>query len=879
MKNLVPKSLAKQKGIFYKNIAWLDIGVILIEIALSCGITFGFIFLEWWIRILIAFSILFILVLLTIPYSKTNDVRMYKLWWYRIQFLIAPKKYYNTKDLNPYQQIKNKYIFTKQPKDGKAHYLTMVKIRGLDFSTLDETDAQIKLDQFHVFLTQLKKHFSIAKINQKYSLSFQVKYLKNILQKNKENYDHALISEKEFKTKKEQIQNQLHILENLDQELNSSSLQPNFYLVLYDINDEELAKTVLDCIHQLEAIGLFANEIKINDQINVIKNIFSPIEDNISNQTIEDNQLNLDKIFDFNSIEFKKDHLVINNQLLLSFQSISDYPIEIDYYWLSHIFLTTNANIIFNAKQIPQPTALNLINKAIVNSASNEFNEKKQVQKMQYATINEGFKQMAQDIVKQDQCVFKTNILILNYDVDHKDLIKTNRQIEKVFNAKSIKLNRLNYRQFEALNSFLPKINDSLINHIGREIPSRTLANGYPFLNNNLDDQHGMILGTNWLKEPIIFDPFVLNPNRKNHNMVILGSSGSGKSYLAKKMINWFAMTNKKVFILDVEKEYQNLTKIYDGNWIDIGSGTNGIINPLEIIISDDNLSTNDLILNHLLILESFFQILFPEISNQQLRYLINLIKNYYFENEYYKKNLSKLQAQDWPIFTNIYEYAQSKKNKIIKSYNNLDIQYIHELLRSELSTEGKLAFLYNKHSSININQKIACFDLNSLFEKNNQRIIQAQLFLSLNYIQKEVKDNDYTKDSLAIIIDEAHLLIDENNPIALDFVYQMVKRIRKRNGGIIIISQNPDDFMANESIAKKTKAILNNTQYSFFFNLSPNNVKDVTEMYKSYGSGISEDERLFIAKAKRGQALFFVSGFDRHKVDVFVSKDESKNF
>lgn len=75
------------------------------------------------------------------------------------------------------------------------------------------------------------------------------------------------------------------------------------------------------------------------------------------------------------------------------------------------------------------------------------------------------------------------------------------------------------------------------------------------------------------------------------------------------------------------------------------------------------------------------------------------------------------------------------------------------------------------------------------------------------------------------------------------------------------------------------TKAILNNTQYSFFFNLSPNNVKDVTEMYKAYGSGISEDERLFIAKAKREQVLFFVSSFDRHKVDIFVSKEENRNF
>ena len=69
---------------------------------------------------------------------------------------------------------------------------------------------------------------------------------------------------------------------------------------------------------------------------------------------------------------------------------------------------------------------------------------------------------------------------------------------------------------------------------------------------------------------------------------------------------------------------------------------------------------------------------------------------------------------------------------------------------------------------------------------------------------------------------------------------------------------------------------------YDFVMGASENglmgNVKDITEMYKSYGSGISEDERLFIAKAKRGQALFFVSGFDRHKVDIFVSRKEANN-
>ena len=111
MKNLVPKSLAKQKGIFYKNIAWLDIGITLIELGLSCGITFGIVVLSWWIRIVIAASIFLFLAIFTLPYSRANDVRMYKVWWFRIQYLISPKKYSDTKALNPYKELRQEYIF------------------------------------------------------------------------------------------------------------------------------------------------------------------------------------------------------------------------------------------------------------------------------------------------------------------------------------------------------------------------------------------------------------------------------------------------------------------------------------------------------------------------------------------------------------------------------------------------------------------------------------------------------------------------------------------------------------------------------------------------------------------------------------------------
>ena len=879
MRNLIPKSLAKQKGIFYKNISWLDVAVILCEIGLSCACIMGITYLELWIRAIITIVMILILALFTMPYSKYNDVRFYKLWWYKIRFMVSNKKYTNTKDLNPYLEIKDNYLYTKKPKDGRSHYISMIKIRGLDISTLNEQEAKIKLDQFHSFLVQLKKHYSIAKINHNYSLSIQFKYLQEKLRQNKFDYDNDMISEKEFKIRKEQLNNQMNILENIQTELQANQYQSIFYLIQYDVNAYELDKNTSYALNELNTLGLFANQISSYDEINVIKNIFNPLEDDITNDTIDANRLDLDNIFNFESIEFKKDHLKINDNLLMSFYAISDYPTEVENYWLAFVFLSTNTNMILNAKQINQNVAISLLNKAIVNSASNQYNEKKQVQKMQFNAINEDFKKIGEDLVKQNQVVFKTNLLLVNYDIDYKSLVKTNKDIEKIFQNKSIKLNRLKYRQFEGLNSFLPKINDSLSKDLAREIPSMTIANGYPFINNSIDDDNGVIIGKNWLDVPIIFDQFKLDSNRKNHNMLVLGSSGSGKSYFTKKMINWFCMSNKKVFILDIEREYKDLTNNYDGNWIDIGSGTNGIINPLQIIPSENNLSSNEMILNHLILLETFFQILFNDISFQQLLYLTNLIKSFYFHKKFHLKDFSELSNNDWPIFEDIYKYAISNKNDIKKSYDKKDILYVHEILRSEFSNDGKLSFLYNKHTSINIDKDIACFDVNSLFEKNNQRIIQAQLFLGLNYIQNIIKDNDYTKKPITIVIDEAHVMIDEKNPIALDFIYQMSKRIRKRNGSIVIISQSPSDFISNDNVAKKTKAIINNTQYSLFFNLAPNDLKDVSEMFKSYGNGLTEDEKLYIAKAKQGQALFLVSGFDRHKINVYVSHFEKKIF
>ncbi|MCL8210005.1 TraG/VirB4 family ATPase [Spiroplasma attinicola] len=114
--------------------------------------------------------------------------------------------------------------------------------------------------------------------------------------------------------------------------------------------------------------------------------------------------------------------------------------------------------------------------------------------------------------------------------------------------------------------------------------------------------------------------------------------------------------------------------------------------------------------------------------------------------------------------------------------------------------------------------------------------------------------------------IDEAHLAIYKDNPATLNFMFQMVKRIRKYHESIVITTQNLNDFTGTEDIKKKTT--INNTQYSLILNLAPQDLKDVSELYRTYGR-LTATESDYIARANQGQALFVVSGYERHCISI----------
>ncbi len=189
----------------------------------------------------------------------------------------------------------------------------------------------------------------------------------------------------------------------------------------------------------------------------------------------------------------------------------------------------------------------------------------------------------------------------------------------------------------------------------------------------------------------------------------------------------------------------------------------------------------------------------------------------------------------------------------------------------------GRYSNLWNGATSFDPQENFVTFDFQKLFANKNQVVANAQMLLTLKWLENEViKNRDYnlkngTHRKIVVAIDEAHLFIDEKFPVALDFMYQLAKRIRKYEGMLIIITQNIKDFAGTPEIARKSMAIINVSQYSLIFSLSPNDMTELCKLYEHAGQ-INQAETEYIVHNKRGTAFLISSPKARTNIDIVAT-------
>ena len=506
----------------------------------------------------------------------------------------------------------------------------------------------------------------------------------------------------------------------------------------------------------------------------------------------------------------------------------------------------------------------NSVNKNISDTTENQFIKRTKANQQLEVTQN-----LVQYLNQnKDESMFKVSVYI-------EVIANSQDELNKLINEIIIKLDGITYdnlflRQKEGFTAVNPSGDTrELGTQFERHMPSSSVANLFPFSYSGSIDKNGFPLGRDKFGGSIITDFGKRTNTHTNSNILILGNSGEGKSYLLKLIMTNLILKKKKVICLDPEEEYMTLTGNLKGTFIDLMSGQY-VINVLEPKMFDDGtydldkddndyvgtFSKNTILSQHISFLRDFFRA-YKNFSDELLDVLeIMLEKTYLKFKISYTSDFSNKKPCDYPILSDLYQTIHEE----FEDYENKkDVIYTKEHLQKLLLglnsiCKGSDSRFFNKHTNIP-NFNFVTFGVKSLLEASSN-LKNAMLFNVLSYMTNKL----LVEGNTAGILDEFYLFLD--NPVMVKYVRNFAKRVRKRDSAIILASQNIEDFLAKD-IAELTKPLFAIPTYRFLF--YPGSIDK--KLYMNL-LNVNESEYKLIQSPNRGNCLF-LSGNEKFNLQV----------
>ena len=440
-----------------------------------------------------------------------------------------------------------------------------------------------------------------------------------------------------------------------------------------------------------------------------------------------------------------------------------------------------------------------------------------------------------------------------------------------------INIDRLTLRQKEGFLSVAPFGTNQFGPQFERVLPVSSVANLYPFNYSGKSDPHGFYLGRDKFGTNILTDFDRRADDKTNSNILILGNSGQGKSYLLKGIISNLREAGKSIILMDAEAEYLDLTKSLGGCYLDFLSG-DYTINPLQPMAWEDDAEREDdektpetfrktsTLSRHISYLKDFFRA-YKDFTDPQLDTIEFMLQKLYrrFDMDDHT-DFSSLSAGQFPIMSDFYDLLEDEYNLYEQKKKNLfteeTLQEIYLALNS--MCEGAEARFFNGHTNIK-DDKFLCFGVKGVL-KLNKRLKDALLFSILSYMTNAMLG----AGNCVGAVDELYLFL--TNMTAIEYIRNLMKRVRKRNSTVLIASQNIEDFLI-PSIREFTKPLFSIPTHQFLFNAGQTDPQAYIRTLQ-----MEEAEFKLIKFPERGTCLYRC-GNERYLLQVGFPEFKTKMF
>ncbi len=467
-------------------------------------------------------------------------------------------------------------------------------------------------------------------------------------------------------------------------------------------------------------------------------------------------------------------------------------------------------------------------------------------------------------------------IEIMSHDIDKLKELQTEVLTELI--RSKLNVDKLMLRQQQGFVSVMPSGYNALGDQFERVLPASSVANLFPFNYSGKTDANGFYLGRDKYGSNIIVDFNKRADDKTNANILILGNSGQGKSYLTKLIITNLLESGMNIICLDPEHEYEDMANNLGGCFVDLMSGEY-LINPLEPKAWSDSDDDTEIdastpeafkrktkLSQHISFLRDFFAS-YKDFTDSQIDTIeIMLEKLYRKWNISDSTDFSRLKATDYPKMSDLYEFIEEQ----YKDFDRTDKPIYTENLLQEIllgihsMCVGAESKFFNGHTNIKTDRFVV-FGVKGLLQAS-KNIKNALLFNTLSYMTNAL----LTIGNTAGIIDELYLFL--SNLVAVEYIRNASKRVRKKDSSIILASQNLEDFSL-PGIAEYTKPLFAIPTHSFLFNAGNIDSKFYMDTLQ-----IDESEFNLIRYPQRGVCLY-KCGNERYNLMVIAPKYKEELF